>query len=71
MRKRRRDLSEGQLRMAERIGRFVVRLQRRLADWLNGQLWVMEADRQRWVLLFFSAGLTVYFLIMMARTILK
>lgn len=71
MRKREKNLRERQLWLAERIGRLIVRLQRRLADWLNGWLWIMEAERQRWVLLCFSAGLTVYFLIMMARAILK
>ncbi|WP_316757590.1 hypothetical protein [Pedobacter aquatilis] len=71
MRKKFRDLTEGQLRLAERIGRFIIRLQRRLANWLNERLWIMGAERQSWMLLSLSAGLTVYFLIMMARAILK
>ncbi|WP_025144307.1 hypothetical protein [Pedobacter jeongneungensis] len=71
MRKRKGNLSDGQLRMAEQVGRALLRLQRRMADWLNCRLWVMDLERQRWLLLGFSAGLTVYFLIMMARAILK
>lgn len=71
MKKSGKDLNEGQLRLAERVGKALLRLQRRLADWLNCRLWVMEFEWQRWLLLWLSAGLTVYFLIMMARAILK